>query len=99
MKHLQHKVLKQFPWSSNGYDVEILKPGDARNFGVAEAGLAAEGFISSDAKLAEPAVEAGKTDVEVEHPADEAGANTAESTTEAPAEPAVEAGKTTRKRK
>lgn len=96
---MQHKVLKQFPWSSNGYDVEILKPGDERNFGVAEAGLVAEGFISSDAKLAEPPVEAGKTDVEVEQPAEDAEANTAEYTTEAPAEPPVEAGKTTRKRK
>lgn len=39
-------VLKQFPWSSNGYDVEILNPGDERDFGSAHAGLAGEGFVS-----------------------------------------------------
>lgn len=52
-------VLKQFPWSHNGYDVEILNPGNERNFGAALEGLAAEGFVvGGDAEPApEPVVE------------------------------------------
>lgn len=54
---MRHEVLKQFPWSPNGFDVEILNPGDKRNFGAAHGGLAMEGFVSGDAEVVEPAPE------------------------------------------
>ena len=59
-------VLKQFPWSSNGYDVEILNPGAERDFGAALAGLASEGFVSSGEEIVEPAPEPVVDEPEIE---------------------------------
>lgn len=52
------KVLKSFPYSPNGYTVEILKVGDDRDFGAATQGLVDRG----DVEGATAAVEAVEVD-------------------------------------
>lgn len=76
-------VLKQFPWSNNGYDVEILNVGDEREFGAATAGLVAEGFVSGEAKVETPA------EPVVEDPVEAVAETTADEPLVEPAAPAV----------
>lgn len=45
---MPRRVLKPFPWSSNGIDTEFLSVGDVREFGSATSGLEAEELISSE---------------------------------------------------
>lgn len=45
-------VLKPFPWSPNGYDIEYLQAGAERNFGASESALAEAGYVSVKAPVA-----------------------------------------------
>lgn len=49
-------VLKPFPWSPNGYDVEYLQVGAERDFGASEPSLADAGYVSIEATPAGPSV-------------------------------------------
>lgn len=49
------KVIKKFPWSPNGYDVEMLHPGDERDFRSSTAALAAAGLIEAGVDPDQPA--------------------------------------------
>ena len=48
------KVLKSFPYSPNGYTVEILKVGDDRDFGAATQGLIDRGDVEGAKPVAAP---------------------------------------------
>lgn len=45
---MERVVKNPFPWSANGISIEVLKPGDARDFGELTAGLEAAGFLESE---------------------------------------------------
>lgn len=49
---MERVVKNPFPWSANGISIEVLKPGDARDFGELTAGLDAAGFLESEGALA-----------------------------------------------
>ncbi|MFG1304162.1 hypothetical protein V5F34_08485 [Xanthobacter autotrophicus] len=49
---MERVVKNPFPWSANGISIEVLKPGDARDFGELTAGLDAAGFLESEGTLA-----------------------------------------------
>ena len=55
------KVLKSFPYSANGYTVEILKVGDDRDFGAATQGLIDRGDVEGAKPVVEPVVVAAVT--------------------------------------
>lgn len=52
-------VVKPFPYSADGFTVEVLVAGQCRDFGALEAGLVAAGLVSvgGEAPKAEPKLE------------------------------------------
>lgn len=65
-------VLKKFYFAADGVTVESMEPGVERDFGAAQAGLEAEGYVGAAASVAEPEIES-EPSVEsvVEEPATE----------------------------